>query len=196
MFRDVLQKRSWRRGRDSNPRYPFGYAGFQDRSHQPLGHLSAVCRSSSIVRRIVLIDSAASGPTHPDGAQTEKRERAAPASCSRIASNVCLLVDRPGYSRHRSCADPQASRRSGLRQRGSLCRHIQSRRPATQYRRRRSDPTSSPSRFTTGEPELPPMISPCKRNRAEWPDRVCRGPLPALGVKSNGGWLLKLAARS
>jgi hypothetical protein len=31
----------WRRGRDSNPRYPFGYAGFQDRSHQPLGHLSA-----------------------------------------------------------------------------------------------------------------------------------------------------------
>ena len=31
----------WRRGRDSNPRYPFGYAGFQDRCHQPLGHLSA-----------------------------------------------------------------------------------------------------------------------------------------------------------
>src|SRR5271155_2373710 len=31
---------AWRRGRDSNPRYPFGYAGFQDRSHQPLGHLS------------------------------------------------------------------------------------------------------------------------------------------------------------
>ena len=30
----------WRRGRDSNPRYPFGYAGFQDRCHQPLGHLS------------------------------------------------------------------------------------------------------------------------------------------------------------
>ena len=26
----------WRRGRDSNPRYPFRYAGFQDRSHQPL----------------------------------------------------------------------------------------------------------------------------------------------------------------
>ncbi len=34
-------KRYWRRGRDSNPRYPFGHAGFQDRSHQPLGHLSA-----------------------------------------------------------------------------------------------------------------------------------------------------------
>ena len=34
------QNEEWRRGRDSNPRYPFGYAGFQDRSHQPLGHLS------------------------------------------------------------------------------------------------------------------------------------------------------------
>jgi hypothetical protein len=34
-------KNLWRRGRDSNPRYPFGHAGFQDRSHQPLGHLSA-----------------------------------------------------------------------------------------------------------------------------------------------------------
>jgi hypothetical protein len=32
----------WRRGRDSNPRYPFRYAGFQDRCHQPLGHLSGL----------------------------------------------------------------------------------------------------------------------------------------------------------
>ena len=31
---------AWRRERDSNPRYPFRYAGFQDRCHQPLGHLS------------------------------------------------------------------------------------------------------------------------------------------------------------
>ncbi len=35
----------WRRGRDSNPRYPFEYAGFQDRSHQPLGHLSMYPRA-------------------------------------------------------------------------------------------------------------------------------------------------------
>ncbi len=33
---------NWRRVRDSNPRYPFGYAGFQDRCHQPLGQLSVV----------------------------------------------------------------------------------------------------------------------------------------------------------
>jgi hypothetical protein len=30
----------WRRGRDSNPRYPLRYAGFQDRCIQPLYHLS------------------------------------------------------------------------------------------------------------------------------------------------------------
>ena len=35
-------KTNWRRGRDSNPRYPSGYAGFQDRCHQPLGHLSGI----------------------------------------------------------------------------------------------------------------------------------------------------------
>src|SRR5687768_4483051 len=33
---------NWRRERDSNPRNPFGFNGFQDRRHQPLGHPSAV----------------------------------------------------------------------------------------------------------------------------------------------------------
>jgi hypothetical protein len=40
-----VNRKVWRRGRDSNPRYPFGYAGFQDRCHQPLGHLSGVIES-------------------------------------------------------------------------------------------------------------------------------------------------------
>ena len=31
----------WRRERDSNPRYPLGYNGFQDRRFQPLTHPSA-----------------------------------------------------------------------------------------------------------------------------------------------------------
>ena len=31
----------WRRERDSNPRYPLRYSGFQDHRHRPLGHLSA-----------------------------------------------------------------------------------------------------------------------------------------------------------
>jgi hypothetical protein len=30
----------WRRGRDSNPRYPQGYNGFRDRPDRPLRHLS------------------------------------------------------------------------------------------------------------------------------------------------------------
>jgi hypothetical protein len=33
---------SWRKRRDSNPRYPFRYASFQDWSHQPLGHSSCL----------------------------------------------------------------------------------------------------------------------------------------------------------
>ena len=36
-----MPRENWRRERDSNPRYPFGYNGFQDRRHQPLGHPSA-----------------------------------------------------------------------------------------------------------------------------------------------------------
>jgi hypothetical protein len=54
IFRGTLavfsaRQTEWRRERDSNPRYPFGYAGFQDRCHQPLGHLSAA-RSPNILR--------------------------------------------------------------------------------------------------------------------------------------------------
>lgn len=33
----------WRKGWDSNPRYPCGHAGFQDRCLKPLGHPSKPC---------------------------------------------------------------------------------------------------------------------------------------------------------
>jgi hypothetical protein len=33
----------WRKGWDSNPRYPCGHAGFQDRCLKPLGHPSSEC---------------------------------------------------------------------------------------------------------------------------------------------------------
>ena len=36
----LRQEREWRRGWDSNPRYPSGYNGFRDRPIQPLSHLS------------------------------------------------------------------------------------------------------------------------------------------------------------
>jgi hypothetical protein len=51
----------WRRERDSNPRYPFGYSGFQDRPFQPLTHPS-VCGYS--VEVIVIADGAG---FHPRG---------------------------------------------------------------------------------------------------------------------------------
>ena len=43
MFARSLTRRllGWRRERDSNPRYPYGYSGFRDRPIQPLSHLSA-----------------------------------------------------------------------------------------------------------------------------------------------------------
>ena len=40
----------WRRERDSNPRYPCGYSGFQDHRHRPLGHPSARLFYSGIRR--------------------------------------------------------------------------------------------------------------------------------------------------
>ena len=39
-----LQKK-WRTGWDSNPRYGYPYAGFQDRSHKPLDHLSVKAKA-------------------------------------------------------------------------------------------------------------------------------------------------------
>ena len=36
-----IKDRGWRRERDSNPRNPFGFSGFQDHRHRPLGHPSA-----------------------------------------------------------------------------------------------------------------------------------------------------------
>ena len=34
------ERRRWRRGRDSNPRYGYPYAAFRVRCFQPLSHLS------------------------------------------------------------------------------------------------------------------------------------------------------------
>lgn len=39
-YMDMNGKDNWRTGWDSNPRYGFPYAGFQDQSLKPLGHLS------------------------------------------------------------------------------------------------------------------------------------------------------------
>ncbi len=44
---DFLQMR---KGRDSNSRYPFGYAAFRERCLQPLGHLSRLFFFSTTLR--------------------------------------------------------------------------------------------------------------------------------------------------
>src|SRR5438445_12636678 len=48
-----LTAMNWRRERDSNPRYPCGYSGFQDHRHRPLGHPSAsrfYCENGALSR--------------------------------------------------------------------------------------------------------------------------------------------------
>ena len=42
-----IQGLKWRKGWDSNPRYPCGHAGFQDRCLKPLGHPSILCWSGA-----------------------------------------------------------------------------------------------------------------------------------------------------
>src|SRR5207248_4526333 len=56
-------KKLWRRGRDSNPRYPFRYGRFRGGSFQPLTHLSAP-KSSRIcpLGRVVLHFSSRRAP--------------------------------------------------------------------------------------------------------------------------------------
>src|SRR5215216_2207482 len=48
----------WRRERDSNPRNPFRFSGFQDHRHRPLGHLSALNKiaQSSILHALATIE--------------------------------------------------------------------------------------------------------------------------------------------
>src|SRR5258708_36995353 len=40
---------SWRRGRDSNPRYGYPYAAFRVRCFQPLSHLSVAAEGANIL---------------------------------------------------------------------------------------------------------------------------------------------------
>src|SRR5262249_40498099 len=42
---------SWRRGRDSNPRYGYPYAAFRVRCFQPLSHLSVIDKPRNLAPR-------------------------------------------------------------------------------------------------------------------------------------------------
>src|SRR5262245_28888883 len=50
-FDSYLTCLTWRRGWDSNPRYPCGYNGFRDRPIQPLSHLSTLVSPSRLRRK-------------------------------------------------------------------------------------------------------------------------------------------------
>src|SRR5207302_11093465 len=75
----------WRRERDSNPRYPFGYSGFQDRPFRPLTHPSAANKRGfspvynshpCVSRRLYLHSGRTNGVQGPSWVHTS------PTSCS------------------------------------------------------------------------------------------------------------------
>jgi hypothetical protein len=48
------QRKIWRRGWDSNPRYGFPHARFRGECFQPLSHLSAVVAIASLTEEFVV----------------------------------------------------------------------------------------------------------------------------------------------
>ena len=81
---------AWRRERDSNPRYPFRYIGFQDRLFQPLTHPSAAKESLSMDGEFaaICIRILTLGPTGSRGQRFLLPPRALPSpahSCLRAA---------------------------------------------------------------------------------------------------------------
>jgi hypothetical protein len=59
------ERRRMRRGRDSNPRYPSGYSGFQDHRHRPLGHLSNIESAGTPAPRLAAFTRSRSVPAAP-----------------------------------------------------------------------------------------------------------------------------------
>jgi hypothetical protein len=52
----TLRMQHWRRERDSNPRWACTHNGFQDRRHQPLGHLSPVKISEQTLKVPLILE--------------------------------------------------------------------------------------------------------------------------------------------
>src|SRR3954467_14848033 len=66
----LFSRADWRRGRDSNPRYPCEYAAFRVRCFQPLSHLSAGSRNIMTGRRRCKEPSWAAGTPMDTGIST------------------------------------------------------------------------------------------------------------------------------
>ena len=57
MASNPMNLKQWRRERDSNPRYPFRYSGFQDRLFQPLTHPSSLLNQHQLIRDNTFVPS-------------------------------------------------------------------------------------------------------------------------------------------
>ena|SRR5215472_9467337 len=102
----------WRRGRDSNPRYPCEYAAFRVRCFQPLSHLSEAASPSArlLIRQANLVDPVFTFPLLADlfcnpGSMFGKRSNPPPGAHyasplpSRLWSTrltLCSTIDRLG----------------------------------------------------------------------------------------------------
>ena len=75
----------WRRGRDSNPRYPLRYVRFRGGSFQPLTHLSA---SDNAASELSVVGNNLSLPA----ISKERLQHFRAASCQYPAPNLNLMV--------------------------------------------------------------------------------------------------------
>ena len=98
------EKDNWRRGRDSNPRYPFEHAGFQDRCHKPLGHPSARVDQHSLL---------------PQMQASERSQRALPAMADNVHLALCAPVDKALAQNGQPALSKSPEQRVGLALRGA-----------------------------------------------------------------------------
>jgi hypothetical protein len=100
------QKTSWRRGRDSNPRYGYPYAAFRVRCFQPLSHLSLRRRAGAKAPTVQLF-SEASAPKQGCGVTTRYPRCRRPArACPSGRSPPAGSARAPRAAGSRSRASP------------------------------------------------------------------------------------------
>ena len=109
---------SWRRGRDSNPRYGCPYSAFRVRRDRPLCHLSVVARANSPVGRPLCIQRRRAKQGCGTGRSYRSLERSRPPAAGVRSAMAC---EHPrGALRSRRVSPPPGG---GLRARDAPDRH-------------------------------------------------------------------------
>jgi hypothetical protein len=119
------QRSSWRKGWDSNPRYPCGHAGFQDRCLKPLGHPSKHDRQTGFAEQAAKTRNSVPVPLSLHTclwwrARCRQRRSSNPTGCfcQGLAPVVSLRGpvrhgrSRPARPKHKALADTIASARA------------------------------------------------------------------------------------